>query len=150
MYGGEFDRPVSDEEFDAAPRISQEMAENPVSLMYGGEFDRPVSDEEFYAAQKNAQELNQKAVALYEKWRQHNVETINKISLGLMPEEMRGKKDFQNVMYGIGNSATSIAASMAITLATKNPYVASMMISKDEKKKRHFIFCLTLTIDVLI
>nr|DAK07309.1 MAG TPA: crystallin beta/gamma motif-containing protein [Bacteriophage sp.] len=125
----------------AEPRISQEMAENPVSLMYGGEFDRPVSDEEFDAAQKNAQELNQKAVALYEKWRQHNVETINKISLGLMPEEMRGKKDFQNVMYGIGNSATSIAASMAITLATKNPYVASMMISKayfDSSKSEAF------------
>ena len=135
MYGGEFDRPVSE------PRISQEMAENPVSLMYGGEFDRPVSDEEFDAAQKNAQELNQKAVALYEKWRQHNVETINKISLGLMPEKMRGKKDFQNVMYGIGNSATSIAASMAITLATKNPYVASMMISKayfDSSKSEAF------------
>ena len=125
----------------AEPRISQEMAENPVSLMYGGEFDRPVSDEEFDAAQKNAQELNQKAVALYEKWRQHNVETINKISLGLMPEEMRGKKDFQNVMYGIGNSATSIAASMAITLATKNPYVASAMISKayfDSSKSEAF------------
>ena len=125
----------------AEPRISQEMAENPVSLMYGGEFDRPVSDEEFDAAQKNAQELNQKAVALYEKWRQHNVETINKISLGLMPEKMRGKKDFQNVMYGIGNSATSIAASMAITLATKNPYVASMMISKayfDSSKSEAF------------
>ena len=125
----------------AEPRISQEMAENPVSLMYGGEFDRPVSDEEFDAAQKNAQELNQKAVALYEKWRQHNVETINKISLGLMPEKMRGKKDFQNVMYGIGNSATSIAASMAITLATKNPYVASAMISKayfDSSKREAF------------
>ena len=122
-------------------RVSREMAENPVSLMYGGEFDRPVSDEVLNAAQKNAQELNQKAVALYDKWRQHNVETINKISLGLMPEEMRGKKDFQNVMYGIGNSATSIAASMAITLATKNPYIAAGMINKayfDSSKSETF------------
>ena len=122
-------------------RVSREMAENPVSLMYGGEFDRPVSDEEFDAAQKNAQELNQKVVALYEKWRQHNVETINKISLGLMPEEMRGKKDFQNVMYGIGNSATSIAGTAAITLATKNPYIAAGMISKayfDSSKSEAF------------
>ena len=118
--------------------LELEGENNPVAQFFG---TKKTEENEVEDARIIAELLNKRYVYLYEKWRKHNEESMNKVSLALFPEEERGKKDLNNFLYGVGNAATSIAGATAITLATKNPYVASTIISKayfDSSKSEAF------------
>ena len=90
---------------------------------------------------EQAKETNRKAKELADEWRNDNKKMIEGISYSLLPEEKRGKWNFQNLMYGFGNAGVSIGGLTAITMATKNPIIAAAMTAKffiDSSKSETF------------
>lgn len=90
---------------------------------------------------EQAKETNRKAKELADEWRNDNKKMIEGISYSLLPEEKRGKWNFQNLMYGFGNAGVSIGGLTAITMATKNPIIAAALTAKiyiDSSKSETF------------